>query len=87
VETRAEEPALISLCRKNNWPLLTFTKAELGRVKAPNPSKTVNKNIGVDSVCEAAALLAARTDRLVITKVKSRRATLAAAVGGAPKAL
>ena len=86
VETRAEEPALISLCRKNNWLLLTFTKAELGRVKAPNPSKTVNKNIGVDSVCEAAALLAARTDRLVITKVKSRRATLAAAVGGRPKA-
>jgi cobalt-precorrin 5A hydrolase len=85
VETRGREPALMSLCRKNNWPLLAFTKAELGRVKTPNPSETVNKNIGVSSVCEAAALLAARTDRLIISKVKSLRATLAAAVGK-PKA-
>jgi len=86
VETRAEEPALVSLCRENDWPLITFTLAELGRVKTPNPSETVNKNIGVTSVCEAAALLAARTDHLVMTKVKSPLATLAAAVGAAPKA-
>jgi len=84
VETRAEEPALLNLCRENNWPLLAFSRAELGRVNTPNPSETVNKNIGVPSVCEAAALLAARTDRLVMTKAKSRRATLAAAVRGAP---
>ena len=85
VETRGQEPAIMSLCRENNWPILAFTKAELGRVKTPNPSETVNKNIGVSSVCEAAALLAARTDRLIISKVKSRRATLAAAIGR-PKA-
>jgi cobalamin biosynthesis protein CbiG len=85
VETRGREAALLGLCRENNWPLLTFTKDELARVKTPNPSDLVNKNIGVPSVCEAAALLAARTDRLVITKVKSRRATLAAAIGR-PKA-
>jgi len=86
VETRAEEPAVLSLCRENNWPLITFTLAELGRVSTPNPSETVNKNIGVNSVCEAAALLAARTDHLVMTKVKSPLATLAAAVGPPPKA-
>ena len=82
IDTRAEEPALAELCRKNNWALMTFSKDELGRVKTPNPSETVNRNIGVASVCEAAALLAARTDRLIISKVKSPRATLAAALGG-----
>jgi len=87
VETRAGEPALVKLCQENNWPLLPFTKAELGRVNTPNPSETVNKNIGVASVCEAAALLAARTDRLIISKVKSPKATLAAALGEPPPAV
>ncbi|MCL2028915.1 MAG: cobalamin biosynthesis protein [Deltaproteobacteria bacterium] len=87
VETRIREPALLSLCRENDWPLLAFDKAELGRIKTPNPSETVNKNIGVASVCEAAALLAARTDRLVMTKTKSRRATLAAALRPAARPL
>jgi cobalamin biosynthesis protein CbiG len=83
VDIRADEPAILEISRKNNWPLMAFTRAELARVATPNPSEMVKKRIGVASVCEAAALLAARTDRLIITKMKSRRATLAAAVSAA----
>ena len=80
VETRGEEPAILEISRKNNWPRLVFTKEELARPTVPNPSAKVKQRIGVASVCEAAALLAARTDRLIMSKRKSRRATLAAAV-------
>ena len=82
VESRGEEPALLEISRKNNWPLMVFTREELARVSVPNPSAKVKQRIGVASVCEAAALLAARTGRLIMTKRKSPRATLAAAVSG-----
>jgi cobalt-precorrin 5A hydrolase len=38
--------------------------------------------MGVKSVCEAAALLAAGTDRLLLTKTKTRSVTLALALAG-----
>ncbi|UQZ88822.1 cobalamin biosynthesis protein CbiG [Deltaproteobacteria bacterium Smac51] len=80
VETRSEEPAFLEISRNMNRPLKIFTKAELSRVNTPNPSSKVLERIGVASVCEAAAMLAARADRLKISKRKSARATLAAAL-------
>ncbi len=80
VETRAGEPALLETARLLSRPLKIFTKAELAGVKAPNPSSTVLKRIGVPSVCEAAAMSAARSGGLIIEKRKSAKATLAAAL-------
>ncbi len=80
VETRDGEPALVELSRRLERPLKIFTKAELARVETPNPSAKVLERIGVPSVCEAAAMLAANTDRLILGKRKSGRATLAAAL-------
>ncbi|MDR0882765.1 MAG: cobalamin biosynthesis protein [Candidatus Adiutrix sp.] len=80
VETRAGEPSLLALSRKLGRPLLAYPKAELSRVRTPNPSAKVMEHIGLPSVCEAAALLAAGTGRLIINKRKSGRATLAAAL-------
>lgn len=80
VETRAEEPAILELSRRLHLPLKIFTKVELSQVSTPNPSAKVLERIGVASVCEAAAMLAAGTDHLEISKQKSDRATLAAAL-------
>ena len=80
VESRAEEPAFLAISQDRGWPLVIFSKADLGRVNVPNPSGKVMERIGVSSVCEAAAMLAAKTDRLLILKQKSARATLAAAL-------
>lgn len=80
VETRANEPVLLKISQNRRWPLIIFTKKELDRINTPNPSEIVRKRIGVFSVCEAAALLAARSDRLIITKKKRSNSTLAAAI-------
>jgi cobalt-precorrin 5A hydrolase len=77
---RAEEKALLDLAEKLDVPLISYTPQELSLVSAPNPSETVKKNIGVASVCEAAAILAARTGRLLVPKQKSQKATCAVAL-------
>ncbi|MDR2946609.1 MAG: cobalamin biosynthesis protein [Candidatus Adiutrix sp.] len=82
VETRRTEPALLTISREMSRPFITFTKEELGGVATPNPSAKVAERIGVPSVCEAAAMLAARTGSLLISKKKSARGTLAAALRG-----
>ena len=48
--------------------------------RRPIRPKTVKKHMGVGSVCEAAALLAAKSRRLLVTKQKSANATLAVAL-------
>jgi cobalt-precorrin 5A hydrolase len=78
-EIRQEEPAILELARELGGALAIFKKSELAEIKPPNPSETVLRRIGVPSVCEAAAMLAARTDRLLVPKQKSASATLALA--------
>jgi len=80
VETRADEPVLLKISRNRRWPLIIFTKKELNRINTPNPSEIVRKRIGIFSVCEAAALLAAGTNHLIIAKKKRSKSTLAAAI-------
>ena len=80
VETRAEEPAILELSRRLNRPLVIFTKAELDQVTPPNPSAKVLERIGIASVCEAAAMLAAGATHLELHKQKGPRTTLAVAL-------
>jgi cobalt-precorrin 5A hydrolase len=68
------------LARAWGLPLLSYGREALGAVIVPNPSETVKKNIGVPSVCEAAAILAARGGPLLAAKRKGPRATCAAAL-------
>lgn len=84
VEIRRDEPAMTALSQAFNRPLIIYTKAELESVATPNPSATVLRRIGVPSVCEAAALLAAGADQLLIDKQKSDGCTLAAAILSQP---
>jgi cobalt-precorrin 5A hydrolase len=80
VDRRADEPALRALARRWRRPLLTFTAQELSEAEVPNPSDVVRRRIGAPSVCEAAARLAARLGPLAAPKIKSPRATCAAAL-------
>lgn len=77
IEQKRDEPALLRLCETYGWEFKVYTKDELANVRAvENPSETVRKWVGVPSVSEAASLVYAGADRLLVPKVKSTKATL-----------
>jgi len=80
VDLKADEAGLGELARQLGLPLRLFSRHDLNRVgEVPNPSAAARRHIGVHSVCEAAALLATDNGTLVVTKQKSRNATVAIA--------
>jgi len=83
VDLKADEPGLLALAEGLNIPLKTFSRDRLSQVeRVPTPSAMVEKHIGVKSVCEAAALLAANRGRLIVTKQKTANVTVAIAADG-----
>ncbi|MFM8935442.1 MAG: precorrin-3B C(17)-methyltransferase [Vulcanococcus sp.] len=56
---KADEPALLALAERQDWPLRCFSSDQLAAVPVPNPSAVVAAELGTASVAEAAALLAA----------------------------
>ncbi|MBI4797747.1 MAG: cobalamin biosynthesis protein [Desulfarculus sp.] len=77
---RPPEAGLLELAARLGLPLTFYSTEELAAVEVPNPSATVAKHMGVASVCEAAALLAADSRRLLVSKQKSPNVTLAVAL-------
>lgn len=59
IDRKADEPTLLELARRRQWPLRWFTAHELNAVTVPTPSAAVAAEMGTASVAEAAALLAA----------------------------
>ncbi len=84
IDLKKEEPGFLATARHLGVNLLCYTSEELQRIPVPHPSALVQQHVGVPSVCEAAALRAARTDRLLVPKQKSVNVTLAVAVAGWP---
>ncbi len=83
VDLKADEPGLLALAESLNLPLTIFTRDRLqGVAQVPTPSTTVEKHIGVKSVCEAAALLATHRGRLIVPKQKTANVTVAVAADG-----
>ena len=74
IDKKRDEQAILCLARANRWPLKFFTAEELSRVDVPSPSETVHKHMGTPAVAEAAAILAAATDRsgLLLEKYKHK---------------
>jgi cobalt-precorrin 5A hydrolase/precorrin-3B C17-methyltransferase len=56
-DRKADEPALLALCQKYDWPLRTYKAEDLTVVSVPTPSQAVYVEMGTASVAEAAALL------------------------------
>lgn len=82
IDRRAGDPVVAAFGRD----VMAFTAEELATVVVPNPSATVQAEVGTASVAEAAALLAAgESAQLVIEKVKGPHSTLAVARRAGPR--
>ncbi len=75
IDRKADEPALLDLARKRQWPLRWFNAAALNAVAVPTPSAAVAAEMGTASVAEAAALLAAgpEAELLLAKQVEHRQ--------------
>ncbi|MGX1811390.1 cobalamin biosynthesis protein [Nocardia sp. NPDC055321] len=80
VDRRAAEPGLIAVAAQLGVRIIAYTPTQLTDVAVPNPSDRTAMALGTASVCEAAALLAARSAELRIRKRKVAGITVAAAV-------
>ncbi|MDJ0809197.1 MAG: cobalamin biosynthesis protein, partial [Desulfobacterales bacterium] len=80
VDLKADEAGIIEMADEFGLPLEFFTREQLAQVTdIRNPSPTVEKHIGIPSVCEAAALLAAGSGKLIVPKQTTRNVTVAVA--------
>jgi cobalt-precorrin 5A hydrolase len=80
IDLKADENGLIRAAQNLKLPLTFFSKQELNQVKnIKNPSKIVEKHVGVKSVCEAAAILATRNGTLIVPKKSTKNVTVAIA--------
>lgn len=76
IDRRLDHPALRGLHRE----LISFSAADLDAVETPSRSTLVHQSVGTHSVAEAAAILASgEGGSLIVTKMKTARATVAIA--------
>ena len=80
IEAKRHEPGLVEAARDLGAELVFFPAGRLAAVQAPTPSPMALKHMGVESVCEAAAMLATGADRLLLDKTKTRTVTVALAL-------
>ncbi len=79
IDAKQDEPGLLEAARELGVPVTFYPPEKLQGVDVPNPSDRVQQHMGVESVCEAAALTLAANKQLIVPKTKSPRVTLAAA--------
>ena len=80
IDVKSDEAGLIELAELLKLPLVFFSPEQLNQVeRIENPSQIVEKHVGVKSVCEAAAILAAQNGTLIVPKHTTRNATVAIA--------
>jgi len=68
IDIKAYEVGLLELCHQRNLPLKTFPADVLASVYVPTSSPVVALKTGTSSVAEAAALLAAKCQTLLVPK-------------------
>ncbi len=66
IELKSDEPALLALSKKKSRPIRFFKAEMLAQVSVPNPSEAVKAAVGSSSVAEAAAILAAEKDGMLL---------------------
>jgi cobalt-precorrin 5A hydrolase len=84
IDLKADESGLLETGKILDRPVVFYSRQEIEGVDTPNPSEIVKKHIGVQSVCEATALLSARNGVLIIPKQKTSNVTLAVAKVASP---
>ena len=68
IDIKASEVGLLQLCDQRNLPLKMFSADVLSSVDVPNSSSIVGLKMKTSSVAEAAALLAAKCQTLLVPK-------------------
>lgn len=84
IDLKADEEGILEAGRRLGCPVHFFSRQQLESVAVPNPSRVVQVHTGVESVCEATALVSAQSRELIVTKVKTANVTLAAARVASP---
>ncbi len=81
ISLKKEEPGILAWCRKENLPFFTYTAQELMDTKGDfTRSSYVQEQVGVDNVCERAAVRACGTGgRLIAGKYAKDGMTIAVA--------
>ena len=80
VELKKDEDGLNELLRARDWQAVYYSVSELqSPVPVPSPSEKVRKHLGVESVCEKAALINAGVEELLIPKQILGNVTVAVA--------
>lgn len=60
IDRKADEPGLLAFCAAHGWPLTVYSPEELRRAEgAFTASAFVERQVGVDNVCERGAVLSA----------------------------
>ncbi len=78
VDLKRNEAGLLSTARQLHLEIRFFSRAQLAEIEnIQSPSEMVQKHIGVQSVCEAAALKAALRGTLIVPKRKTPNVTVA----------
>jgi cobalt-precorrin 5A hydrolase len=81
IDVKKEEPGLLGFAKQYGLPLQVYTAEQLQRVSGSSASSDfVRRTVGVDNVCERAALRACRNGgRLLVPKTVADGVTLAVA--------
>lgn len=82
IDVKADEPAVIKL-QNDGYKVELLTADQLNSKDVPTPSAVVERHVGTKSVCEAAAMIGAGSDSLLLTKQKGAQWTLAVATESA----
>lgn len=82
IDLKKAEPGLRELAGEKGWSFRVYSAQELGRISgAFSGSAFVHKTVGVDNVCERAAVAGSGGGRLVLRKQAGEGVTVAAAAG------
>ena len=80
IDVKKDEPGLLAFAQEYALPFHCYTAAQLQQVAGTfTPSAFVAKTVGVDNVCERAAVLDSRGGKLLLKKTSQEGVTLALA--------
>jgi precorrin-4/cobalt-precorrin-4 C11-methyltransferase len=80
VELKEDEEGLKELLKLHDWPAVYYSVSELQTpLQVPSPSEKVREHLGVESVCEKAAILSGCTEELLVPKQILGNVTVAVA--------
>lgn len=79
IDLKKKEAGLIKACTQLHLPLVFIPREDIANFKSISASKVVQRNIGVDGVCEPVAILAGRKAKLICQKQIINGVTIAVA--------